>query len=225
MKSFRFRGSDMIILIGGEKGGSGKTTLACNLAVWGAQNGLDLLLIDGDPQASASRFFERRDESFEGSVTCVRKVGDLYATVQAMSGRFDAVIIDTGGRDSIELRTAMAAADVLVVPTQPSQLDLETLIYLDKVIGTAKSLNPGLSAHCIISRAPNYPNSIEAQSAKIFINALENLSLSRQAIKDRKIYRDCFILGHGVTESKNPQARGEIQLLAQEIFIDSQTCV
>lgn len=224
MITHKTKRTHMITLIGGEKGGCGKTTLACNLAIWCESNELDVLVIDGDPQGSASRFFERRESKAEHSITCVRKQGDLYATIQAMAARFDAVIIDTGGRDSIELRTAMAAANLLIVPTQASQLDLETLIYLDQVIGTAKTLNPGLSAHCIISRAPNYPNSIEVQSAKIFITALENFSLSRQIIKDRKIYRDCFILGHGVTESKNSQARGEIQLLAQEVFIDSQAC-
>lgn len=214
----------MIVLIGGEKGGCGKTTLACNLAVWCEGNDLDVLVIDGDPQASASRFFERREGDSEGKVTCVRRTGDLYSTIRKMAGRFDAVIIDTGGRDSVELRTSMLAADTLIVPTQPSQLDLETLIYLDEVIGSGKQLNPSLRAHCVISRAPNYPNSVEIQSAKIFIHELSNINLSRQIIRDRKIYRDAFILGHGVTESKNPQARGEIQLLAQEIFAETETC-
>ncbi|MCY1191578.1 AAA domain protein [compost metagenome] len=214
----------MIILIGGEKGGCGKTTLACNLAIWGESNGLDILVIDADPQASAARFFDRRDSSDRTTITCVRKLGDLYPTIQAMSARFDALIIDTGGRDSVELRTAMVAADLFIVPTQASQLDLETLIYLDEVVGSAKVLNPNLSGHCVISRAPNYPNAIEVQSARIFVNELSNLTLTKQIIKDRKIYRDCFILGEGVMESKNHQARAEVQLLAQEILIDSHVC-
>ncbi|WP_369987122.1 ParA family protein [Pseudomonas xanthosomatis] len=215
----------MIILIGGEKGGCGKTTLACNLAIWGANNDLDILVIDADPQASAARFFERRESTPRSNISCVRKLGDLYSTIEAMSARFDALIIDTGGRDSIELRTAMVAADYLIVPTQASQLDLETLSYLDEVVGSAKALNPNLSGHCVISRAPNYPNSIELQSAKIFINELRNLKLIRQIVKDRKIYRDCFILGEGVTESKNAQARAEIQLLTQEILVETQALI
>ena len=215
----------MVILIGGEKGGCGKTTLACNLAVWGASNGLDVLIIDADPQASAARFFERRESMGQSTITCVRKLGDLYPTIQAMDARFDVLIIDTGGRDSVELRTAMVAANFLIVPIQASQLDLETLIFLDEVVGSAKVLNPDLSSHCVISRAPNYPNAMEVQSAKIFVNDLKHIKPAKQIIKDRKIYRDCFILGEGVTESKNRQARAEIQLFAQEIFIDTQASV
>lgn len=208
----------MILLVGGEKGGSGKTTVGCNLAVWLSKKGFDTLVLDADPQASASRFFERRNAAALNNITALRKNGDLYTTILSMAERFDMIVIDTGGRDSKELRTAMIAADTFLIPTQPSQLDLELLPELDETVGAAKDLNPQLRARCVISRSPNYPSSSETRDAKALIQSLDNIGLCRQAIKDRKIYRDAFIAGTGVIETNNAKATAEIQLLAQELF-------
>ena len=104
--------NNMLILIGGEKGGAGKTTLATNMAAMRALAGRDVLLIDTDPQGSANSWSQSRDdESITPRVACVQKFGKgLPAEVKDLSKRYQDIIIDAGGRDSVELRSALVVA-------------------------------------------------------------------------------------------------------------------
>ncbi|MFJ5299129.1 division plane positioning ATPase MipZ [Pseudomonas sp. NPDC088368] len=208
----------MILSISGEKGGSGKTTLACNLAIWATKRGHDVLVVDSDTQTSASRFFDRREQRGLSKVPCIQKTGDLYSTLRDLNNRFEVVIVDVGGRDSRELRTAMLAADVMVAPYQASQLDLETLPYFEEVIEGALAINPNMKSMGVITRSPNYPSQRELMDARRAITQLKWIAPLNQVIKDRKIYRDAFIEGKGVIEMANHKARAEIELLGQEIL-------
>ena len=95
-----------IVLFGGEKGGTGKTTLAINTAAMLAREGKDVLLLDTDRQGTASFWAVVREESeTEPRISCVQKFGKgLAAQVRDLAGRYDEIIIDAGGRDSMELR-------------------------------------------------------------------------------------------------------------------------
>ena len=76
-----------MILIGGEKGGTGKTTLATNLAAMRALEGHDVLLIDSDPQGSANYWAQSRDElAIKPRVACVQKFGKGLAMEVAKEG-------------------------------------------------------------------------------------------------------------------------------------------
>ena len=96
----------MIILIGGEKGGTGKTTLATNLSALRAAEQKDVLLVDTDQQSSASYWCGTRDENnIKPRIASVQYFGKGFiAQIKDLSRRYDDVIIDAGGRDSTELR-------------------------------------------------------------------------------------------------------------------------
>ena len=102
----------MIILVGGEKGGTGKTTIVTNLAALRAMAGRDVLLVDTDPQGSASYWTTSRDEdAIKPRVACIQKFGKgLQVEVKDLASRYQDIIIDAGGRDSVELRAAMVVA-------------------------------------------------------------------------------------------------------------------
>lgn len=118
----------MIILIGGEKGGTGKTTLVTNLAAMRAINGRDVLIIDTDPQGSANYWAQSRDdEQIKPRVACIQKFGKgLPNEVKDLEHRYQDIIIDAGGRDSVELRSASVATQKVYIPIQPSQFDIWT---------------------------------------------------------------------------------------------------
>ena len=80
----------MIVLIGGEKGGTGKTTLATNLAAMRALAGRDVLMIDTDPQGSANYWAQSRDEeNITPRVACIQKFGKgLPKEVQDLAHRW-----------------------------------------------------------------------------------------------------------------------------------------
>lgn len=210
----------LIVLVGGEKGGTGKSTIATNLAACLACRGIDVVLLDADPQATASRWVERRNGFSPGlpRVHCVQKTGDIFETIRDLSGRYQQVVVDAGGRDSEELRSAMVAADRFYIPLKASQPDLETVINVSRLVKTACGLNPGLRACAVVSMASTHPAVTEAHEARELLAELPEIGLSQAVIGERKIFRDAIVEGRGVIECRNNKARAEIELLAEEIY-------
>jgi chromosome partitioning protein len=123
----------MIIVVLGEKGGTGKTTLATNLAGMRAAANRDVLIIDADRQGSASYWTEKRDDlhSRLPTVHCVQKFGNgLLRTVRDMARRYDDIVLDIGAGDSREGESALQVADCAIIPVQPAGLDVWTLSWL-----------------------------------------------------------------------------------------------
>jgi chromosome partitioning protein len=208
-----------IVLIGGEKGGSGKSTIAVNLAAYLAQEGQDVMLLDADPQGSAADWVTNRNEDTSlPAVHCTQKYGDIYKTTLDLGARYSVVVVDAGGRDSKELRTAMVAADVLYIPLRPSQYDLRTLPKMNELADLARGMNPNLRVRTLLCMTPTNLMNKEKADAQELLAHFPDLPLSACTISDRKVYRDALPKGRGVVEMGASPAKAEIQLLAQEIF-------
>src|SRR4051812_49677905 len=101
----------MIIVAGGIKGGSGKTTVATNLTILRAAQGRDVLLIDADDQETATDFTILRNERQPESVsyTSIKLTGAAVRTeTLRLAKKYQDIIIDTGGRDTTSQRAALA---------------------------------------------------------------------------------------------------------------------
>ena len=112
----------MIIVVGGIKGGSGKSTIATNLTVMCAIAGQDVLLIDADDQETASDFTALRNETQSNKVryTCIKLTGAAVRTeTLRLPEKYQTIIIDSGGRDTVSQRAALTVADVALVPFLP----------------------------------------------------------------------------------------------------------
>lgn len=213
----------MIVLIGGEKGGTGKTTLATNLAAMRALAGRDVLLIDTDPQGSANYWAQSRDEEkISPRVACVQKFGKgIPAEVKDLATRYDDIIIDAGGRDSVELRSSMVIAEKVYIPIQPSQFDIWTLGQMDELVETARGFNPGLQARVIISRSSTNPSVRESdQAGQLLVADFPNLDLADVTIRDRIAYRKAAKDGMAVSElsPKDPKAAEEMETFYKEVY-------
>ena len=211
----------MIVLIGTEKGGTGKTTLATNLAAMRAGEGHDVLLLDTDTQGSATYWSRIRDEAkIEPSVYCTQKFGQVDNEVSKFTKKFNDIIIDAGGRDSEELRSSMLVADIVCCPLQPSQFDVWTLSPMETMVKKAKILNPKLKAFILLNRASPNPSVSEAEEAKEIIGDLEHLGLSQTIIRDRIAFRKAARDGLAVPEMQpvDPKAVSEIQGIYKEIY-------
>ena len=100
--------------VGGIKGGSGKTTVATNLACIAAGQGADVLLVDADNQETAFDFTNARKADNPGapSYTCVKLTGSSVRTeVLAMAKKYDHIIIDAGGPDTTSQRAALSVSN------------------------------------------------------------------------------------------------------------------
>lgn len=212
----------MIILLGGEKGGTGKTTLATNLAAMRALKGRDVLLIDTDPQGSANYWAQSRDdENITPRVACVQKFGKgLPTEVKDLAKRYQDIIIDAGGRDSVELRSALVVTEKVYIPIQPSQFDIWTLNQMDELVETAKGFNPDLQAKVIISRSSTNPSVHETADTCNLLDDFSNLGLASGFVCDRIAYRKAAKDGLSVVElkPKDPKAAEEMEAFYQEVF-------
>lgn len=139
--------SGRIITIAQQKGGSGKTTLAAHLAIAFARMGQPVAILDVDPQGSLGQWFERREQALGEAAT-----GVVFRTASGWGARREAktlardhgaVIIDTPPKSDVEARPAIEAADPVVVPIQPTPVDVWAtkatleLITRERVAGLA----------------------------------------------------------------------------------------
>lgn len=209
----------MIVLVGSQKGGPGKTTVAVNLAVQYARQGKDVCLVDADPQRSAARWHaDREEQAHQPAIACVEKIGSIHQTLQDLATRYDVVIVDVAGKDSKEMRTGMTAADQLVVVVRPSQFDLDTLGHMSEVIEQAKDYNPTLDVRGLITQAPANPSVTERTDAGEYLADFPAIRPLETVIYERKAYRDVVGEGLGVVEWNNPKAKAEIEELAAELM-------
>ncbi|WP_346924460.1 AAA family ATPase [Rothia sp. (in: high G+C Gram-positive bacteria)] len=210
----------MILLIGNHKGGVGKSTLTVNLATTFQQQGKNVTIVEADPSIrTASRWADDRDELGHGSIMTLRKEGRLGATLSELNDSYDVVLVDTAGKDSKELRSAMVVADLMLIPARPAQADLDATVDLMQMIDEAQDMNPSLIPLIVISQASTHSMSSDAQEAKGYLEqAAPSANLVDVVIHHRKAYQVALAAGKAVTEGADSKAKAEIQLLAQEIL-------
>ncbi|MGX9357511.1 ParA family partition ATPase [Roseobacteraceae bacterium S113] len=108
----------MIIAFLNQKGGVGKTTLSTNAAAWFAMRGERTLLVDADPQGTASTWAALRSEPLFQTVTLARD--NMAKEIIAMAKDYAHVIIDGPPRAEALSRAVIAASDLVVIPIEPS---------------------------------------------------------------------------------------------------------
>ncbi len=109
----------MIIVIGGDKGGTGKSHLATNLTVCLSQQGKRTGLVETDLNGSTKKWNKRREQAGLPPVALNEAYGDISAKITKMADVAEILIIDTAGYDSTEFRTALKVADIVIVPIDP----------------------------------------------------------------------------------------------------------
>ena len=210
----------MILLVGGEKGGSGKSCLAQNLAVYLQQKGLDVLLLDADPQGTSTDWAQERGQNDAlPTLPCVQASGNLRAVLKDLSKRYENIVIDSGGQDSEALRSAMTLATHMLLPFRPKRRDLKTLTLVEQLVKLAVAVNPDLKARAVITQCPTLPSQVQrildakAACSTFGIQPLDAVTFARN------IYDDADEDGASVLESKtDPKAAEEISAIAHEFL-------
>ena len=199
-----------IICIANRKGGVGKTTLATNLAV-ALNNKGKSILVDADEQQSASKWAKQRND-----IECIGVHSDILTKLEEIDSKYDYILIDVAGRDSTIFRESLLVANTLIVPTQPSLLDLDVLEYMQDKIATARKINSDLDAYVLINRAS--PRSNELPDAIDFIKDFDQFKLLKTVLFERKQFRDAIIESKSVTEMNASKAKDELNSLIIELL-------
>ena len=136
------------LVIAGQKGGSGKTTLAVHLAIEAQRQGKKVALIDADPQGSATSWAGARKTN-DLAVAKISPTQVQDALRLAADDGFDLAIVDTPPHASSRVSQLLESADLIVLPVQPSVLDLAALPAALELVRAS-----GAKAAMILSYAP-----------------------------------------------------------------------
>lgn len=217
----------MIVVIGSQKGGCGKSTISVNVCAELSRMGKDVILVDADRQSSSSFWaLERSNNNTDmPKVHCVQKYDNIKDTLIDLNDRYGYVIVDAAGRDSLELRSALLVAHKLIIPLRPAIFDLETLPRMKEIIEQGSLINPDLDVHAVLTMCSTNPIVGEKDDAIEYLADFEGIKLTRTLIRDRKIYRDSTNAGKGVTEFESNtsesarKAKQEIKDLIKEVIL------
>ncbi len=191
----------MIVVSGGIKGGSGKSTVAVNLAVMRAREGRDVLLVDADDQETATDFTVLRNERLDGQAgyTGITLRGKAIRTeVLRLVSKYDDIIIDTGGRDTTSQRASMSVADVYLVPFVPRSFDVWTLERVAGLVEEMQTINPDLQPFLFINRAD--ARGRDNAEAVAYFKEFDVLEYLDVPLGNRKVFANASASGLAVVE-------------------------
>lgn len=197
----------LVITVAQQKGGAGKTTLAIHLAAAFAKMGKSTLLFDTDPQGTCRNWHALRKASDIGLIATSgwRLTKDLQMAVD----NNDIVVIDSPPHAEMDAKAAIRAADLVILPLQPSPADLWAVRETAKMVAGEK--RPALA---VLNRVVPRASITDEIRAKL---ALMDIEVAETAIGSRVIFATSMEKGNTVLdEGKNPSA-DEVMALAQEI--------
>ncbi|HUH86361.1 MAG TPA: ParA family partition ATPase [Stellaceae bacterium] len=202
------------IVVAQRKGGAGKTTLAAHLGVAWAAMGYRVALIDTDPQASLTRWHQRREaRRVDGrtglgfaATTGWRVPGEILRRARDC----DILLVDSAASADIEIRHVMKCAGLVVVPVQPSPVDVwATLSTLEL------AQREQVPALLVLNRVPARASLTAAMREEL---ARYDVGLAATGIGNRVAFAAAFCDGWGITEcAEDSSAAAEIAALAAEL--------
>jgi chromosome partitioning protein len=181
----------MIVTTGGIKGGSGKTTVSTNIAVYLANEGRDVLFIDADDQESAYQFSMQREsvkgEGGTGYTAIRQKNKEVRSEVLKLVGKFDDIVA-------------------------------WTLPEVEKLVSEMQASNPNLKAFSFINRAD--PQSADNREVAQFLRESEILQYIDAPLINRKAFSNATTAGLGILEYKPTDMKAQAEFLAlyNEVF-------
>lgn len=202
-----------IIAVHAQKGGCGKTTLCAHLAAQAARCGRQVLLVDLDPQQSIRRWWDRRPTD-DLVLSVAPPIGDVVQA--ARDHRCDLVVIDTPPRSAASTLAALQIADLILVPCQPSILDVDALDQVAELIGHAKAAK----RHAVILNRCPAPRGVLQGEASVVAETRQaittgfGLTVSPTTLCERAAFRHAMIGGQSVFDFEpGGKAAAEMQKL------------
>lgn len=208
----------MILVIGGDKGGTGKTTLAASVAVCLMKQGKAVALVKTDNNNSISDWYEERQQRDLPLFPLVECFGKVESEIKMLDKHSDVVVVDTAGYDSHEFRSALQCANLLISPVRPSSpTEVNSLSKLNGIIRQAQQLNSKLEARILLYRCKS-GNHKDRLALYDFLTADSDWTQPLKSfVTHASVFDNAMNEGKGIHEMRNAgKAKAQIELVLQE---------
>lgn len=211
-----------VVAVLNEKGGCGKTTIATNLARGFQLEGLDVLIVDSDVQGSARDWGAAQNEVDTPAVVGMDRPV-LHKNIPKIAEGNDVVVVDGAARAEKMQTSAIKAADLVLIPVQPSAYDIWSSETLVELVQARREVAGKPDAAFVVSRQIVGTNLAgEAQ------NALESFDLPvmEGRTAQRVIYAEAASQGLSVLDvDSSSKAAGEMRQIVEDTLaiLDMQT--
>ena len=204
-----------VIAIANTKGGVGKSTLAGNL-VWAlaTQTGQRILLVDADPQASVTKWFDLAIEELPFDRIQLTTARVLHQQLPRLRQQYEFIVVDCPPMQSDVTAAAVTQADLGLVPVLPSPLDVLAYSELVPLLRQAQGVNATLALRFVINQlAPRTALAREVHDTL----ADADIPVLPTYVHDRQLYRRVVARGASVLSEPGP-ARDEILTLMKDVL-------
>ena len=215
VKAHKRERGKMIFGVLNQKGGVGKTTLSVNLAACLARAGSRVLLIDADPQGSSLDWAAAREGPPLFTVVGFPRAS-IHKEIGQIGHGYDHIVIDGPPRVTDLARSAIMAADIVVIPVQPSPYDIWAAEEVVKLIDEARVYKEHLKSVFVVNR--KITNTAIGRDVRDALAAYP-IHVLRAAIAQRVVFAEAAATGLAVFEidSTGPAA-AEMEAVAAELM-------
>jgi chromosome partitioning protein len=210
-----------VVAVVNQKGGSGKTTLLMQLTGSLARRGAKVLVVDADPQGTATRWAASAADNlpFPAAVMSLSAAGGkVHREVAKFADDYQLILVDCPPAvESPAPQSALLIADLALVPVIPSPLDLWAAVGIRQVIEQIQEINAALQARLVINSLE--PRTSLAREVKEIL-AEFGIPLMMAALHHRAVYRQSAVFGGTVHNFGNKAARAieEVEALTDEVM-------
>lgn len=212
-----------VVILAQEKGGVGKSSLAINLTVMAADAGVDVVLLDTDRQQSATKWLDNRISAGDlRPISVLANAVDPLREIASLANRYQLVICDIGAQNYKALVECALLADLYLVPTGTSDMDLQPAEDLLHLLGKLKPVQTKrpLDVRCVLSKAPSHPASNENINARARLEEA-GYRVLKSIITQRSSWRSMANSGRAIHELKGKardvKAAAEMEALYAEV--------
>lgn len=209
----------MLTVIGNLKGGTGKSTVAFNLAVWLAHDKAGVKVFDLDPQCTLIDVCEVREEDgYEPMFEVSADLAELEELANDKKNK-QPIIVDMSASNMPAMEKAISLADRILIPVQPSQADIWSTQRFLKIVAGNIDMNNKPEVLGFINRADTHIGVRETGEAEQALQMLQGVKAMDIRLYQRTAYRRSFSEGLGVFEL-DPMGKASKEMKTLAIMLD-----